>query len=224
VVIEPFPVAWSTEGQFEQHIMRTAAIREGRLDAPSQPGDYDIVIYSLRKWTRLALAGNPTTLAMLYSANPIKLTADGVMLRALASHFASKLAISRFLGYLSAQRQRLLGERGQKNVNRQDLVEKFGYDTKYAGHIVRLGYQGVEYGQTGKLTLPMAEPMRQRVRDIRDGLVLLNDVLTETGQLEQQLVDLKDTSPLPDYPNSDKINAWMQTTYLNWWTNEHNMS
>jgi hypothetical protein len=34
-------------------------------------------------------------------------------------------------------------------VNRAELVEQFGYDTKYAIHTLRLGHQGVEFLETG---------------------------------------------------------------------------
>lgn len=71
-------------------------------------------------------------------------TEVGRQLQLLAPAFASRQAGRRFLGYLEAQRQRLVGERGQRDVNRAELVEQFGYDTKYAMHMLRLGHQGVE--------------------------------------------------------------------------------
>jgi len=45
---------------FEQYLYRTQP--EG---SRSGPGDLDVTVYSLRKWTRLALAGNPTVLIPL---------------------------------------------------------------------------------------------------------------------------------------------------------------
>ncbi len=45
---------------FAQFIYRSAAEREGRQDARSGAGDLDLTIYSLRRWIRLALKGNPT--------------------------------------------------------------------------------------------------------------------------------------------------------------------
>ena len=54
-----------------------------------------------------------------------------------------------YLGYLHGQKERLLGARGQKRVNRPELVEAHGYDTKYAMHAARLGYQGLELLETG---------------------------------------------------------------------------
>ena len=37
---------------FEQYIYRTASEREGKQDAPSQAGDLDLTIFSLRKFLR----------------------------------------------------------------------------------------------------------------------------------------------------------------------------
>ena len=47
--------------RFEQWVYRTQP--EG---ARSGPGDIDRTVYSLRKWCRLALAGNPTVMLLLH--------------------------------------------------------------------------------------------------------------------------------------------------------------
>jgi hypothetical protein len=76
----------------------------------------------------------------------------------LPSQFASRHAGKRFLGYLEAQRQRLVVACGQRDKNRIELVEKFGYDMKYAVQMLRLGHQGVMFLETVRLTLPMRRP------------------------------------------------------------------
>lgn len=204
---------------FEQYIYRSAAEREHKHDAPSQPGDLDLVIYSLRKWLRLALQGNPTVLTALFVPfeQCIDIDGRGHQLQEMAPSIVSRRAGARYLGYLTSQKQRLLGERGQKGVRRPDLEEKFGFDTKYAMHMLRLGYQGVELLTTGRLTLPMADPVRQHVRDVREGKVPLNDVLSEVGDLEVQLNDLRSVSPLPEEPDTDLVEAWMLEAYLASW-------
>ena len=52
--------------EFEQYIYRSAAEREGRHDAPSQPNDLDLTIFSLRKFLRLAMQGNPQIVQCLF--------------------------------------------------------------------------------------------------------------------------------------------------------------
>src|SRR5439155_3782186 len=93
----------------------------------------------------------------------------GLKLQALAPALLSRRAGRGYLGYLRGQKERLLGTRGQKRVNRPELVEAHGFDTKYAMHAARLGHQGLELLETGRVTLPMPEPTRSRVMEIRTG-------------------------------------------------------
>jgi predicted nucleotidyltransferase len=206
-------------GKFEQWVYRTAAEREGSAGARSRAGDLDLTVYSLHKWARLALQGNPTVLLLLYLPNDALVirTQVGEQLQQLAPAFASRQAGKRFLGYLEAQRQRLIGERGQRDINRPELDELFGYDTKYAMHMLRLGHQGVEFLETGRLTLPMREPIRSHLMDIRRGQINLSDVVAEATQLESRLVSLLDTSPLPIEPDLKTVESFVMDTYLTAW-------
>jgi len=52
--------------RFEQYERHTAWDRPGGVANRSGAGDLDVVIYSARKWARLALAGNPTVLLVLF--------------------------------------------------------------------------------------------------------------------------------------------------------------
>lgn len=205
--------------EFEQYIYRTAAEREGKHDAPSRAGDLDLTIFSLRKFLRLAMQGNPQILQCLFVPARLCLIRDarGAQLQELAPLIVSRHAGARYLGYLEAQRQRLLGERGQKKVNRPALEAKHGFDTKYAMHILRLGFQGVELMSTGKLTLPMAEKDRAFVYATRLGEVPLQDVLTKAGELERQIKDMLDDAPVPAEPARDEIEAWMVSMYFENW-------
>lgn len=197
--------------QFEQDIFRTKP--EGQR---SEHGDTDRTIYSARKFCRLALSGNPSILTLLFT-QPDESTRLGEDLLALAPVFAARSAGRAFLGYMTQQRMRLLGERGQMNVKRPELVAAHGYDTKYAMHMLRLGFQGVEFLETGRLTLPMPEEERAFVYDVRCGEVSLNDTLTRAGELERRVEDLLDTSPLPAKPDHDRVNEWLVDAYRTKW-------
>jgi len=224
ICVEPYAMACGLHAPFEQFCYRSAAERGG-AGAPSEPGDLDLTIYSLRKWTRLALQGNPSILVLLFAPDfaVVQQSSAGEQLRKdLAPLFASRQAGQRFLGYLIGQRQRLLGERGQKNVNRKALTDRYGYDTKYAGHMVRLGYQGIEFMETGRITLPMPATERRVVRSIRQGDYSLNDVLSLAGRLEVSLRDLLTTSPLPMLPDTQAVEAWMLDQYWAKWSREEN--
>jgi hypothetical protein len=68
------------------------------------------------------------------------------------------------------------------------------FDTKYAMHMLRLGFQGVELLTTGRLSLPMREPARSFLLDVRRGKVSEQECLTRAGELEKDLTDLATTS------------------------------
>lgn len=196
---------------FEQIVTRSKP--EG---VRSEYGDLDRTIYSTRKYCRLALSGNPTVLLLLY-AEPTYITSLGKELRNNAHWFSARSAGKAFLGYMTQQRQRLVGERGQMNVKRPELIEKYGYDTKYAMHMIRLGFQGVEFLETGKLTLPMEEAPRSVVFAVRKGQMNINDILTLAGELEQRVADLLDSSPLDPTPNRSAVNSWLISAYQREW-------
>lgn len=77
--------------------------------------DLDVTYYSLRKFAKLALAGNPT-ITNLFFAPVLESTDAGVQLRENASLFLSRRAAPRYIGYMRAQLERLEGSRGQRDV------------------------------------------------------------------------------------------------------------
>ena len=220
ICVEPLEAAMALWDPFEQFIHRSAAEREGRENARSTAGDLDLTIYSLRKWIRLALKGNPTILLLLFTPEDQLVHCDelGAELRALTPAIVSRRVQGPFLGYLQAQKQRLSGERGQKRVHRPELEEMYGFDTKYAMHMLRLGFQGIELLTTGRLSLPMREPERSYLLEVRRGRVTEQECLTKAGVLERELSDLAISSPLPDAPDDTRVEAWVLETYRRRWS------
>ncbi len=204
---------------FEQYIFRTAAERTGNPDARSQAGDLDLVVYSLRKWLRLALQGNPTVLVPLFAPNSevVAITALGVELRANIDMIVSRQAGKRFIGYLRGQRERMLNGTVAKRVNRPELIERYGFDTKFAGHMVRLGVQGVELLETGTITLPIPEPWLTWIRDLRQGLHTQQEAIDAAADLEARLETLTHTSSLPAQPDMKRADQWLFDTYQAVW-------
>lgn len=201
--------------RFEQweHRTQPTGVRSG-------PGDLDVTIYSLRKWLRLAAAGNPSILVPLFVpvTDVVYATAVGVDLRLRPELVVSRRAGYKFLGYLRSQRAKLLGERGNA-TNRPELIERYGFDTKFAYHMVRLGFQGVELLETGRLTLPMAEPWRAWLRELRVGQHTRDEAVDVALDLEAQLDKLvRVTSPLPLDPDHDALNAFLVDTYREHWS------
>lgn len=200
---------------FEQYIFRSQP--EG---ARSGPGDLDLTVYSLRKWMRLALNGNPTVLLLLFV--PLdKLVTErpaGYLLRAVGpDRIISKQAGYRFHGYMVAQRERLLGQRGGMDCNRTELIEQYGFDTKFAGHYIRLGMQGIELMTTGSLTLPMYQEHSAIVRSIRTGEWTKENVLSFGRVLETRLEKVLQQTRLPEEPDRAWGDRFLKSTYLSHW-------
>lgn len=205
--------------RFEQYIYRSAAERTGNDNEPSTADDLDLIVYSLRKWMRLALAGNPTVLVPLFvpDAEVVEINEIGRELRADPGLIVSREAAHRFIGYLRSQRTRMIDGTVAKRVSRPALVEKYGFDTKFAGHMVRLGVQGVELLETGRITLPMPEPWLTWIRDLRQGRHTQTEAIDAATELEGQLLRLADSSDLPPYPDRVKADAWLVEAYRRTW-------
>jgi uncharacterized protein len=219
VCVEPLQHAMALRSPFQHFIYRSAVEREGREGARSMAGDLDLTIYSLRKWMRLALKGNPTILLLLFTPEDQLVSCDalGSELRALTPAIISRRIQAPVLGYLQAQKQRLTGERGQKRIHRPELEEMYGFDTKYAMQMLRLGFQGVQLLTTGRLSLPMREPERSFLLNVRRGTITEQECLIRAGELEQQLTDLAVTSPLPEEPDESRVEQWVFGAYRRRW-------
>lgn len=159
----------------------------------SQPGDLDLTMYSLRKFCRLATQGNPSVIVLLWLPTHITKAALGADLVAMREHFISRESGQRFLGYLVAQKMKLKGERAH-TVNRPELVEKYGYDTKFAMHALRLGFEGIELLTENRLTLPVSEPNLTTLRSVRTGQINFSEALELIEAAEHRLAALVERS------------------------------
>lgn len=217
VFIEPPEHVIGLGRPVEHYVFRTQP--EG---ARSGPGDTDLVIYALRKYLRLATKGNPTALLPLYApADSIVVSTPlGEELRGLAAAVMSQRAVHRFVGYMNAQRERLVGNRRGGVPNRPELVARYGYDVKYASHALRLAYQGLEIVRDGRLTLPMPDRERERVLAVKRGDVpAMADVLDEMDGVRARIEDLLGTgrTPLPAEPDAAAISAWAVGAHRRHW-------
>lgn len=209
---------------FEQYEYRTKAVNER-----SGAGDIDRCIYSLRKWAKLAAAGNPTVLMPLFADHNLHvryMNEYGQSLRNARDllgpghMFLSKQAGRKFLGYLDGQRQRYLDPSRQdsKHASRPELIEKYGWDTKTGYHAIRLAIQGTELMETGTITLPMANYNRTLLLAVRNGAYSKEKVTEELDHYYiPKLKDKIENSSLPDKPDTERINDWLTDTYTTWW-------
>ncbi|UTI63892.1 nucleotidyltransferase domain-containing protein [Paraconexibacter antarcticus] len=201
--------------RFEHCVARTQP--EG---VPSGPGDIDLTVYGLQKFCRLASKGSPTVLLLFYVRGDDILERNELSreLQDLAPAFLSQRTGRAFLGYLDAQARSLRGERHATRT--RELSATHGYDTKFAMHALRIGYQGIELLEAGVISLPMREPARAHLRSVRAGEPPLVQILAELDDVTQRLSALAAAVQLPPEPDAARIDEFLADAYLRGWSAE----
>lgn len=180
----------------------------------SQPGDLDLTLYSLRKFCGLAFRGNPSVVILLWLPSHIIRQPLGLELIGMRQAFISRESGKRFLGYLTAQKMSLTGERAQK-VNRPDLIEKYGYDTKFAMHALRLGFEGIQLLTERRLSLPVDEPNLSTLRAVRKGDIKFEEAFRLIEETELQLREVVDN--FKGAANREAVDAFMVRAHHEHW-------
>jgi len=94
-------------------------------------------------------------------------------------------------------------DRMSKVGNREELYTKYGFDTKFSMHVVRLLIEGKELLTTGNLNYPLKE--KQTLLDIRNGKWTQNEILKFADDGVKELDSLVITSKLSNKPNFKEI-------------------
>jgi len=146
---------------------------------------WDLVVYDIRHFVRLLCKQNPNVMALLWlrSVDYMKVTDAGRILIDNRDMFVSKEAYNSFTGYAYSQLHKMThgAHQGYMGDKRKKLVEKFGYDTKNASHLIRLLKMGIEFLASGELNV-MREDNTYLV-EIKNGVYPLEYVQGEAKRL-----------------------------------------
>ena len=102
----------------------------------------------------------------------------------------------------------LLKGRIDRFGNRTELISKYGMDTKFASHLVRLLVEGIELLKTGQLQYPIKE--RQLILDVRQGRYTLRQVFDMYDELSKEIDSVFASTKLPHHPDINKINDFLK--------------
>lgn len=174
----------------------------------------DTTLHSLKKFANLAASGNPTVLGFLF-ANPQFSTTAWEYITKNRDLFLSRAIAKAYHGFADQQWQRLNGLRGQKNVNRASLHEQFGYDTKYAMHVLRLYWECAELMRDSKLTFP--RPEAETLRAVREGKFSLEEFNAMAQDAKTDAQEAEQGCKLPASVNRDKIGGFIAQMHLDIW-------
>lgn len=183
---------------------------------PSEPGDTDRNLYTLRHFLSLAASGNPSILLVLWAPVIVR-TPIGTDLRALGPLFVGRHLIPRYRGYMKAQVDRLLGLRGGRHGAFREDETGVGYDTKYAMHAARLGFQGIELLRNRGLTLPIPDPAGEWLRSVRRGEVSRDDWAARVAELDAELASLADDESIPLQADRAALVEWSSRVHRRVW-------
>jgi predicted nucleotidyltransferase len=171
--------------------------------------EWDSVIYELTKFVRLLLKSNPNVLNLLWLPDNLYVIkeATGQLLIDNREIFISKKVYHSFTGYAYGQLKKMESlPTGRMGAKRKELKAKFGYDTKNAGHLIRLLRMGIEFLTDGKLHI-VREDATELI-DIKQGKWTLDRIknhATELFSLAKEAFVRSDLPPEPDKEKAEKI-------------------
>lgn len=178
----------------------TQEIKEGR---------YDHVIYDFKKFIGLLLKQNPNVVSLLWIENRFYTHSTPYGLRLIEHRdiFSSKRAYYSFTGYAYSQLKRMThfqAYEGYMGSKRKALVDKYGYDTKNAAHLIRLLKMGIEFLSTGRMNVMRND--NQMLIDIKYGQWPLVKVQAEAERLFKMSEEAFLNSKLPNEPDFEAAN------------------
>jgi uncharacterized protein len=127
-------------------------------------------------------------------------TPVGRMVRDNRDLFLHKGAYQKFKGYAYAQLHKM--ETKRPVGKRRETIERYGYDVKFAYHVVRLVDEVEQILTTGTLDLQRS---REQLKAIRRGEVPAEQIRRLFSEKERDLERLYHESPLPYAPREPEI-------------------
>lgn len=184
--------------QFQQHHIedKDALAGKGR--------EYDLTIFSLVKFFQLAMENNPNIVDSLFTPRECVLhcNAIGERVRERRRIFLHKGAWHKFKGYAYAQVHKMETKTPQEGSKRAQNVGEFGFDVKFAYHVIRLLDEIEQILTLGDLDL---QRDRERMKAIRRGEWTLEQVKEFFVTKEKELESAYTASKLPHGPDEAAI-------------------
>lgn len=168
----------------------------------SNDKEYDITIFNIVKYFSLCMDCNPNAIDSLftYENSVTKATKIARMVRDNRKLFLHKGAWHRFKGYAYSQLKKIKTK--NPTGKRVHLIEQFGYDTKFAGHVVRLLDECEQILMHGDIDLQLN---KEQVKAVRRGEWTLEQLENYFQFKEKELEKLYISSSLQKYPDEQAI-------------------
>lgn len=170
----------------------------------------DFGIYGITRFFHLCMGNNPNMVDLLFVPEDciLTMTPIGKLVRDNRKLFLSKQSYHTFRGYAHGQLNLLKKPHANNSEKRQALVKKYGYDSKYLSHVVRLALESIQILREGDLDLRRHGEFLTQVRngyfkDIAEGLNWFND-----SQLEME--EAYNQSTLPERASEEDLHKLLE--------------
>jgi len=206
---EVFPHLRGEIQGFGRQKQRFEQYQQHHINDPQAAGgkgcEYDLTVYSIIKFFQLCMENNPNMVDALFVPERCirHMTQIGQLLRDNRRLFLHKGCWHKFRGYAKSQMHKMR-IKTPKEGKRKDLVEKFGYDVKFAYHIVRLMDEVEQILEGYDLDL---ERSRETLKEIRRGEWKEQRIYDYFAHKEPLLEELYYKSALAHKPDESKIKA-----------------
>lgn len=165
-------------------------------------GNIEGVIYNITKYFRLCYDNNPNIIDFLY-VNPKYYIYKSTLWDKIISNrdlFLSKQVYYKYLNYAKAQYIKM--KNTSRSGKRKILVDMYGYDTKYASHLVRLLLAAKQILIEHTLDLDTNGGL---LKDIKLGKWSMEKVDKFFYEMAQEIEDIYKTTKLQERPPYEKI-------------------
>ncbi len=209
------------KGIFVPHLEQLYGIKKAEL---SRRYSKDDTSYSLRHFALLAVKCVPNVLELLFceAEDVVQSTGEGRRLREHRDLFLSQNCVNPYVGYAESQLRKSAKRPERRGKVRQNLVEKFGYDTKFALHTIRLLQSAKELISTGRLII--RRPNADFLISIKEGKAFQDyeHFRSYATQLSKEVREIKADSVLPLKPDIEAINDLVMGLHVDYWVRVNN--
>lgn len=170
----------------------------------SNDKEYDFTVYSIVKYFQLCMENNPNMIDSLFTPRNcvIHSTQISELVRQNRRLFLHKGCYHKFKRYAYAQMSKIQNKANSSNPKRAETIEKFGYDLKFAYHLVRLLNEAEQILMEHDLDL---QKNNEQLKSIRRGEWTIDELYRYFQEKEKNLEELYVKSDLRIKPDEDAL-------------------
>jgi predicted nucleotidyltransferase len=165
--------------------------------------EFDLTCYSIVKYFSLCMGCNPNMIDSLFVPRECitHTTQLGEMVRERRHIFLSKNIKNKFLGYAYSQFNKMSSKNPEKGSKRSKIREEFGFDCKYAMHLVRLVLECEQALTEGDIDLRRNSEILKSIRNGEWSEEKVKEWFSEKEKYMEKIYDENNTLP---FKNDEK--------------------